>query len=376
MRLKVLLIFVIVYILSAFVWLTFSLLNSSNTDFQLKKDVLRAGLNACTLQVIEKAKNKELGMTPQVTYRLKQLEMNINEDLLNTFVQRQFKHHYTVSYVYASPQVKLIQLAINPMQIEILDRERLAQQKIWVYQSILLLFLVGLGIYGVLSSLDRIYKLNKQQNNFLLSVTHEFKTPIAAIRLMLETSKHPKIEITKQSELVDRSIQSTYRLEELAENMLTAMQIESNAYSYNLETVNWSELIRNSIQNQSINGEIRAEIANRISVQGDDFILRMVINNLIENAFKYSGNNPIEVSLKQEGKWKVLSIKDQGIGIRKKDLKNIFKKFYRVQDEETRIAKGTGLGLFIVKQAIEKHQGRVEVVSEINKGTEFKIFLP
>ena len=102
----------------------------------------------------------------------------------------------------------------------------------------------------------------------------------------------------------------------------------------------------------------------------------MVINNLIENAFKYSGNNPIEVSLKQEGKWKVLSIKDQGIGIRKKDLKNIFKKFYRVQDEETRIAKGTGLGLFIVKQAIEKHQGRVEVVSEINKGTEFKIFLP
>ena len=376
MRLKVLLIFVIVYILSAFVWLTFSLLNSSNTDFQLKKDVLRAGLNACTLQVIEKAKNKELGMTPQVTYRLKKLEMNINEDLLNTFVQRQFKHHYTVSYVYASPQVKLIQLAINPMQIEILDRERLAQQKIWVYQSILLLFLVGLGIYGVLSSLDRIYKLNKQQNNFLLSVTHEFKTPIAAIRLMLETSKHPKIEITKQSELVDRSIQSTYRLEELAENMLTAMQIESNAYSYNLETVNWSELIRNCIQNQSINGEIRAEIANRISVQGDDFILRMVINNLIENAFKYSGNNPIEVSLKQEGKWKVLSIKDQGIGIRKKDLKNIFKKFYRVQDEETRIAKGTGLGLFIVKQAIEKHQGRVEVVSEINKGTEFKIFLP
>ena len=376
MRLKVLLIFVIVYILSAFVWLTFSLLNSSNTDFQLKKDVLRAGLNACTLQVIEKAKNKELGMTPQVTYRLKKLEMNINEDLLNTFVQRQFKHHYTVSYVYASPQVKLIQLAINPMQIEILDRERLAQQKIWVYQSILLLFLVGLGIYGVLSSLDRIYKLNKQQNNFLLSVTHEFKTPIAAIRLMLETSKHPKIEITKQSELVDRSIQSTYRLEELAENMLTAMQIESNAYSYNLETVNWSELIRNCIQNQSINGEIRAEIANHISVQGDDFILRMVINNLIENGFKYSGNNPIEVSLKQEGKWKVLSIKDQGIGIRKKDLKNIFKKFYRVQDEETRIAKGTGLGLFIVKQAIEKHQGRVEVVSEINKGTEFKIFLP
>ena len=249
MRLKVLLIFC--YCLHFCQHLSgshFSLLNSSNTDFQLKKDVLRAGLNACTLQVIEKAKNKELGMTPQVTYRLKQLEMNINEDLLNTFVQRQFKHHYTVSYVYASPQVKLIQLAINPMQIEILDRERLAQQKIWVYQSILLLFLVGLGIYGVLSSLDRIYKLNKQQNNFLLSVTHEFKTPIAAIRLMLETSKHPKIEITKQSELVDRSIQSTYRLEELAENMLTAMQIESNAYSYNLETVNWSELIRNSIQ--------------------------------------------------------------------------------------------------------------------------------
>jgi signal transduction histidine kinase len=102
----------------------------------------------------------------------------------------------------------------------------------------------------------------------------------------------------------------------------------------------------------------------------------MVINNLIENAFKYSNNQPIEVSLETEAKWKKLSIKDQGIGLKKEDFKNIFKKFYRVQDEETRVSKGTGLGLFIVKQAVERHSGKVFVKPNEDKGVTFTILLP
>ena len=376
MRLKVLIVFVIVYILSAFVWLTFSLLNYSNTDYQLKNDVLKAGLNACTLQVIEKAKNNELGSTEEVFYRLKRLEIDINEDKLNAFINRRFNGNYVVDYSYISENIKFIRLAINPLKIEELKQERYQQRNIWLYQSILLLFLVGIGIYGVFSSIEKIYKLNKQQNNFLLSVTHEFKTPIAAIRLMLQTSKHPKINDDKRSELVDNSIQSTHRLEELAENMLTAMQIESNAYQYNLSPVDYSTLINKVVSNQQIKGQITAQIESNVTVDGDDFILRMVVNNLIENAFKYSNNQPIEVVLETDHKWKRLSIKDQGIGLKKEDFKNIFKKFYRVQDEETRISKGTGLGLFIVKQAVEKHSGKVFVKANEGKGVTFTILLP
>ena len=376
MRLKVLIIFVIVYILSAFVWLTFSLLNYSNTDYQLKNNVLKAGLNACTLQVIEKAKNNELGTSEKVFYRLKRLEIDINEDSLSQFIDHRFNGNYIAEYANLSDDTKFIRLAINPKKIEELKFERYQQRNIWLYQSILLLFLVGVGIYGVFSSIEKIYKLNKQQNNFLLSVTHEFKTPIAAIRLMLQTSKHPKVNDEKRIELVDNSIQSTHRLEELAENMLTAMQIESNAYQYNLSPVDYSNLVNKVINNQQIKGQISAEVEPDIVVDGDDFILRMVVNNLIENAFKYSNNQPIEVSLTKDQKWKRLSIKDQGIGLKKEDYKNIFKKFYRVQDEETRVSKGTGLGLFIVKQALEKHSGKVFVSANDDKGSTFTILLP
>ncbi len=376
MRLKVLIIFVIVYILSAFVWLTFSLLNYSNTDYQLKNNVLKAGLNACTLQVIEKAKNNELGTSEKVFYRLKRLEIDINEDSLSQFIDQRFNGNYIAEYANLSDDTKFIRLAINPKKIEELKFERYQQRNIWLYQSILLLFLVGVGIYGVFSSIEKIYKLNKQQNNFLLSVTHEFKTPIAAIRLMLQTSKHPKVNDEKRIELVDNSIQSTHRLEELAENMLTAMQIESNAYQYNLTPVDYSNLVIKVINNQQIKGQISAEVEPDIVVEGDDFILRMVVNNLIENAFKYSNNQPIEVSLTKDQKWKRLSIKDQGIGLKKEDYKNIFKKFYRVQDEETRVSKGTGLGLFIVKQAVEKHSGKVFVSANTDKGSTFTILLP
>jgi|TARA_B100001059_G_scaffold75455_1_gene73071 signal transduction histidine kinase len=376
MRLKVLIIFVIVYILSAFVWLTFSLLNYSNTDYQLKNNVLKAGLNACTLQVIEKAKNNELGTSEKMFYRLKRLEIDINEDSLSQFINQRFNGNYIAKYANLSDDTKFIRLAINPEKIEELKFEQYQQRNIWLYQSILLLFLVGVGIYGVFSSIEKIYKLNKQQNNFLLSVTHEFKTPIAAIRLMLQTSKHPKVKDEKRIELVDNSIQTTHRLEELAENMLTAMQIESNAYQYNLSPVDFSNLVNKVINNQQIKGQISADIEPDMVVEGDDFILRMVVNNLIENAFKYSNNQPIEVSLSRGQKWKRLSIKDQGIGLKKEDYKNIFKKFYRVQDEETRVSKGTGLGLFIVKQALEKHSGKVFVSANTNRGVTFTILLP
>jgi signal transduction histidine kinase len=295
---------------------------------------------------------------------------------LNEFIEAQFNNNYIATYSFIKDNIKFVRLAINPLKIDELKQERYQQRNIWLYQSVLLLFLVGVGIYGVFSSIEKIYKLNKQQNNFLLSVTHEFKTPIAAIRLMLQTSKHPKINEDKRSELVDNSIQSTHRLEELAENMLTAMQIESNAYQYNLLTVDYSSLINKVIDNQQIKGDITAHIEPNIKVKGDDFILRMVINNLIENAFKYSNNQPIVVSLETDAKWKKLSIKDQGIGLKKEDFKHIFKKFYRVQDEETRISKGTGLGLFIVKQAVERHSGKVFVRTNNDKGVTFTILLP
>lgn len=373
MRVKVLIVLVIVYILAAFAWLTFSLLNYSNTDFQLKNDVLKAGLNACTLQVMQQAKNSKLGSTDSVEYFLKQLKIDIAEDKLRVFINEQFRGNYAVSFEQLAPDKKVVQLSISPRSIAGLQEQRSQQRNIWLYQSVLLMVLVAVGIFGVYYSVDSVYQLNKRQNNFLLSVTHEFKTPIAAIRLMLQTSKNPKVKEEKREELIANSIENTFRLEELAENMLTAMQIESDKYQYQLSSVDLSEMVAQIVKNQSIKGDIAADIEKDIHLLGDGFILRMVINNLIENAFKYSDNQPIEVSLVMSGENKVLTVKDLGVGIKKEDYKNIFKKFYRIQDEETRTTKGTGLGLFIVSQAVKKHQGKVSVSSNKPKGSVFTI---
>lgn len=376
MRVKVLIVLVIVYILAAFTWLTFSLLNYANTDYELKNDVLEAGLGACTLQVLQQAKNQQLGSDSNATYYLKQLKLDLDSILLKEFVRQRFKTNYTVDFKNIDSENYVVQLEIDKNKLRALDTEKFQQRNIWMYQSILLLVLVAAGIYGVYYSIDSIYKLNKRQNNFLLSVTHEFKTPIAAIRLLLQTSKNPRVNEEKKNELVDKSIQNTYRLEELAENMLISMQIENNKYEYSLADVNLSEMVDQVVSNQSIKGHISAEIEPDIKVTGDGFILRMVVNNLIENAFKYSDNQSIDVSLTTENGKKKFVVKDQGVGIAKKDVKNIFKKFYRVQDEEVRTTKGTGLGLFIVKQATERHGGKVYVTPNKPKGSVFVIELP
>ena len=374
MRVKVLIVLVIVYILAAFAWLTFSLLNYANTDYKLKNDILKAGLNACTLQVMQNAKNGNLGADSTETYYLKQLKIDFDSMQLKSFIKQRFSNSYIASIATVGID-KVVQLSINPTKLQQLEEERFQQKNIWLYQSILLLVLVASGIYGVYYSIDSIYQLNKRQNNFLLSVTHEFKTPIAAIRLMLQTSKNPKVKEEKKAELIENSIQNTFRLEELAENMLVSMQIENDKYQYALSTVYLSEMLNQVIDNQSIKGEIAGTIEPGVTLTGDGFIMRMVANNLIENAFKYSDNKPIEVNLYMQGTKKVLEVKDIGVGIAKEDYKKIYKKFFRVQDEETRTTKGTGLGLFIVKQAVERHRGKVAVMANKPRGSVFIVEL-
>ncbi|MGY8846737.1 MAG: sensor histidine kinase [Bacteroidia bacterium] len=374
MRVKVLIVLVIVYILAAFAWLTFSLLNYANTDYKLKNDILKAGLNACTLQVMQNAKNGNLGADSTETYYLKQLQIDFDSTQLKSFIKQRFSNSYIASIATVGID-KVVQLSINPTNLQQLEEERFQQRNIWLYQSILLLVLVASGIYGVYYSIDSIYQLNKRQNNFLLSVTHEFKTPIAAIRLMLQTSKNPKVKEEKKAELIENSIQNTFRLEELAENMLVSMQIENDKYQYALSKIDLSEMLNQVIDNQSIKGEITGTIEPGITLTGDGFIMRMVANNLIENAFKYSDNKPIEVNLYMQGTKKVLEVKDIGVGIAKEDYKKIYKKFFRVQDEETRTTKGTGLGLFIVKQAVERHRGKVAVMANKPRGSVFIVEL-
>ncbi|MFY0643373.1 MAG: HAMP domain-containing histidine kinase [Bacteroidia bacterium] len=375
MKLRALILLIVVYILAAFGWLTYSLLNYSNSDYTLKNDVLKAGLNACILQIIQESKNGNLGSDSTKSYFIKQLNLDVNPEKLSSFVKDRYNNNFVVDYIPLKDRI-VIQLQINQERLDQLETQYDRQKKMWWFQSILLFMLVGTGVFGVFYSINSLFKLNKQQNNFLLSVTHEFKTPIAAIRLMLQTILNPKIKEEKKRELIEKSIDNTHRLEDLTENMLTATQIEYGQYVYNMMSFDLSELMHRIISSHEVKGRINTEIQDKVIYTGDKIILRIAISNLINNAFKYSNEGEIDVILKKSNNAISIEVKDQGIGVSSGERKKIFNKFYRVQDEETRTTKGTGLGLFIVKRAVKNHGGTIEVSDNHPVGAIFSITLP
>jgi signal transduction histidine kinase len=228
-------------------------------------------------------------------------------------------------------------------------------------------------MFGVYFSVSFIFDLNKQQNNFLLSVTHELKTPIAAIKLIGETMKRRVLPQEKQVELLENILENATRLQDMTENMLTAMQMENNRYNIRKEEINLSEIVCEVKKNFEIKNEIRGEIEKDLMYYGDPVLLKMTLNNLVENAIKYSDNQPVEINLFQKNSDLIIEVKDNGIGIPKGLRKKVFKKFYRVEDEETRETKGSGLGLFIVKQAVEKHKGKITISDNLPTGTVFTL---
>ncbi len=375
MKFKLLFVFIIIYILVSFGWLTYSLVAFSNKEYGLQKQVLEAGRQACVLRLIEKSKNYDFSSDDAVHIIFKQAQIEADTNLLNAFLQTynfgSYKAVYTKVY-----QGWDLDIQIAPYQISRLEGKLQNRERLYIFQALLLLILVAVGVYGVYYSIQMIYRLNKQQNNFLLSVTHELKTPIATMKLLLQTIRTRKLPDEKRNELLDKAVNNADRLNELTENMLTAMQIENDNYNYGREVFSITDMMDNLVDSYQMRAEVTAEIEDNVEIIGDRFILRISMNNLLENAIKYGNDLPIEVQLHTKNNKAIITVKDQGIGIDESERKKIFRKFYRVEDEEVRDTKGTGLGLFIVKETIEKHGGAIRIKSNEPQGTIFIIELP
>ncbi|MCB0734362.1 MAG: HAMP domain-containing histidine kinase [Flavobacteriales bacterium] len=375
MRLRLFFVLIIIYVIAAFGWLTYSLVRFSHNEYKLKDQILKAGMQACVLRIIEQGKNDEFVTADARIYRLRQIEMRVDTTLLNRYLKSYNYGSYEASYVGIGRE-PMIEIGVSSGKTQQLEEELQNKIRLYMFEAILLTILVGAGIYGVYSSVKMIYNLNKQQNNFLLSVTHELKTPIAAMKLMLQTIRTRKLPEEKRMELMDKAIQNADRLNELTENMLTAMQIENDRYTYAREEFSLSDMMDRLLDHYSLQNEMTSEIEPEVDIIGDLFIIRISVNNLVENAIKYSDNKPIHLKLFTRKGKAVIEVYDQGPGVPEGERKRIFKRFYRVEDEEIRDTKGTGLGLFIVKQSIEKHKGSVHVQPNNPQGSIFRIELP
>jgi len=240
------------------------------------------------------------------------------------------------------------------------------------------LFIFLIGAIQLHRTLNKEHKLQLQQKNFLLSVTHELKSPLASIKLYLQTILKRTLDPKQQQSFLENSLKDVERLDDLVENMLMATKVENDSYSFPKEKFNLSDLTQKIIDrlkgHAAHTHHIEAMIAHDVYVTGDKFALTLAINNLIENAIKYSpSSTAIQIKVYTSKGIAHFEIADQGIGVLDREKSHIFDKFYRIGNEHTRRTKGTGLGLYIVKQVLEGHHAKIIVKDNYPSGTIFKI---
>ncbi|HEY5163615.1 MAG TPA: HAMP domain-containing sensor histidine kinase [Terriglobales bacterium] len=234
--------------------------------------------------------------------------------------------------------------------------------------------------------LVREIRRNEQQDSFLNAVTHELKTPIASIRLYLETLQRREVADAERLGFYRIMLDDTDRLLGTVEQVLKAGEERHADAESHREQVNFSAIVRDSVELASVRhhlapGALRfgTEPPDEIIVVGNQEELRTAVANLLNNAVKYSGTEKdIEVNLLMPDIDTVLMrVQDQGVGITRSELGRIFRRFYRVETQANSTVRGTGLGLFIVRSIVRRHGGEVTAESAgEGRGSTFTIRLP
>ena len=248
----------------------------------------------------------------------------------------------------------------------------------------------GLIITGLVLNttfLIREIRRNEQHDAFINAVTHELKTPLASIRLYLQTLKARELEESKRQEFYDAMLADNDRLVQTVEQVLRAGQSGQRRRTLNLRKIDVGNLVRECVDLTRVRHNLGADAVQfvesvngeRPQVKADVDELRAAISNLLDNAVKYSVKD-VQISVAVEtlnDKKVAVRIEDSGIGIPAAQLKRIFKRFYRVPGRMMARIKGTGLGLFIVSSVVARHGGKVFAESEgPGHGSRFTIELP
>ena len=263
---------------------------------------------------------------------------------------------------------KLVDEALN------IQKRKHAQ---YIGEGSVFLLLIMIGAVFVYRAVRRQLRLSQQQQNFMMAITHELKTPIAITKLNLETLQKRKLEESQQQKLIGNTLQEANRLNDLCNNILLTSQLEGGAYRFEREEIDLGDLVKASVEqyrHRFASRVIESSIENDAGVMGEPLLLQMLVNNLLENALKYSPKDkPLYVEVKQEGRYIKLLVKDEGSGIAAGEKEKIFEKFYRIGNENTRTSKGTGLGLYLSKKIVQDHNADITVTDNEPRGSIFTV---
>jgi len=250
------------------------------------------------------------------------------------------------------------------------------QRKIMQYdgEAITFLLLLIAGAFFIFRLIRRQLLQSHQQQNFMIAITHELKTPIAVTKLNLETMQIRKLDPVQQKKLIQRTIEEANRLNSLCNNMLLMSQIDAGGYTLANEKFDLATFAGDSTEDfisRFPDRKIEMELKEEIMITGDRLLLQLAINNLLDNAIKYSGKDDVVlVKVFQKHRNIFLQVIDEGIGITEREKGKIFEKYFRGAQMQ---AKGTGLGLYLTREIVKQHHGDIRMTNNIPRGCVFEI---
>ena len=276
-------------------------------------------------------------------------------------------------------QIKIEKLQATPGtntdQYKALLNYQERKRKQFLGEGITFLFLFFLGAIYVYRSLVKQLRYSNQQQNFMMAVTHELKTPIAVTQLNIETLLKRELQADQQKQLLNNSLKETQRLDALCNNILLAAQLDLADYQQNKQSIQLSKMVKaviKSFEERFPARKMIVQVQEEIMMFAEPLLMQMLLQNLLDNANKYAPiETPIEVVLEKNDRQILLQVKDQGPGIPPTERERVFNKFYRMGNESTRSAKGTGLGLYLCKKIAEFHQSQLLISENQPRGTIF-----
>ena len=245
------------------------------------------------------------------------------------------------------------------------------------------MLLILSGVYVIFVYWNKQNRLNQMQSNFVASVSHELKSPLASIQLYLETLKYQDVSKADSKDFIETMLSDTTRLSGLIENILQSSKADPKSMEQQTQKIDLGQFLSEVVsdhkrQFEEKKCEVKLQLEASPILILDKKALQMVFNNLIGNALRYSpAGSSLRIHLHRTGRFWDVDFVDKGIGFEKKDMKKVFKKFYRVQNKDTQNIEGAGLGLFISHEIVKNHKGRLKVMSPgRGQGSIFTVSLP
>lgn len=295
-------------------------------------------------------------------------------------LQKQSRRIYALEEASLRTEIdSAAQPAVFAQRKEILMERKIARKKQYIGEGATFLLIIIGGAVVVYSSYRRSLRLSRQQNNFMLAVTHELKSPLAGIKLSLQTMEKHQLTDEQRHGLIERCITESDRLNDLCNNILLASQMEGRQHVSTREPLDFSVLVEDLADDYAARYPQRfgEDVTPGLRLTGDKLMLQLAVSNLLENAVKYSPPaTPISVSLQRKKGTAVLQVANQGNCIPDREKKRVFEKFYRAGAEATRRTKGTGLGLYLTRKIVKNHHGSICVRNGAEGGSVFEVCLP